>query len=263
MRGGDPWHDPRMTVAWLAWMALASEPTGHAAMGDRPSAVVAVEPPVEQANKSAWTSALGGVRRYLERPLGASARFGDHGVWTVAAVPGSPQRYRVETSVGVLDHLELGATAHWLPGQSRPVWSPLASVAFYRSRRFEVGAGYQAVLYAPPVLGEGEAAFTPRARELVGSVAFSQWWFSVGVDLGAAWISELDRFDEVASSESIDRRRLAAGMFARFGNRRFGLIVQGRMPVYAVECALELRFGVFDRRRPDRWLEPTSSARGQ
>lgn len=253
-----------MTIAWTMWLALVSDSLAPTVAGestqtrmDSSATPSTAEEPTTVTTPSTWQQAVGGVRRYLERPLGASPRFGDHGVWTVAAVPGSPQRIRVETSLGLLDHLELGVTAHWLPGQPTPVWTPVGSVALFRSRRVEIGAAYHAYLFAPPRSGEPQPAFVPRARELVGSVVVSQWWFAAGVDLGAAWIDELDRFDEDPDREAITRRRLAVGMFGRFGNRRFGVIVQGRMPVYAVECALELRFDLFERRGLDRWGEAT------
>ena len=52
---------------------------------------------------------------------------------------GLPHVYRVGLRIGLLDHLTLGATIHWLPGEATPAWSPLVGVAFYRGRVLYVG----------------------------------------------------------------------------------------------------------------------------
>ena len=82
------------------------------------------------------------LRRYLTRPVARSARFLDHGVIGAAVGLGVPHLYRVELSVGVLDHLTLGATAHWLSGQAKPQWTPKLAVA----RRLALVWGVHAVL---------------------------------------------------------------------------------------------------------------------
>src|SRR5688572_17037807 len=62
------------------------------------------------------------LRRYLTRPVARSVRYLDHGVIEVGVGLGLPEIYRLELQVGLLDHVTLGATAHWLPGQKQPNW---------------------------------------------------------------------------------------------------------------------------------------------
>ncbi|MCH9682137.1 MAG: hypothetical protein K0V04_11935, partial [Deltaproteobacteria bacterium] len=74
----------------------------------------------------------GRLSTYLQRPVRSGPHFIDHGVLQVDASGGWPHLYRLGVGVGVLDHFSLGATAHWLPGQSVPRISPVVAVAFYR-----------------------------------------------------------------------------------------------------------------------------------
>src|SRR5690606_2696922 len=104
-----------------------------------PSTLERLEVPhVPASEAKPRTPSRAALRRYLTRPVARSVRHRDHGVIEVGVGLGLPHLYRLELQVGLLDHVTLGATAHWLPGQARPGWSPKAAVAFYRGRLLEV-----------------------------------------------------------------------------------------------------------------------------
>lgn len=201
------------------------------------------------------------LRRYLTRPVARSARFLDHGVIGAAVGIGVPHIYRVELSLGVLDHLTLGATAHWLPGQARPRWTPRVAVAFFRGKLLEVGAVYTQVLY-PPTKDDGDpdtVEFQRRAHYLLASVSLSQAWLTGGFDLG--WgrgreALELRLPDEVKAEVGYAvRDRVAGGLHVRFGTRRVGLTAQAWFPYMTAELVLDVRFGAFELRRRGGWRE--------
>lgn len=201
------------------------------------------------------------LRRYLTRPVARSVRHLDHGVIEVGVGLGLPQLYRLELQVGVLDHVTLGATAHWLPGQSRPGWSPKAAVAFYRGRLLEVGAFYQQVLY-PPTRDDGDpktVQFPRRAHYLMASVSLSQAWLTGGFDIGWARGREalvlLTPADLDAGQPFAVRDRVAGGLHLRFGTRRVGVTMQAWFPYPVAELALDVRFGAFEMRRRGGWRE--------
>ncbi len=196
------------------------------------------------------------LRRHLTRDLPAGPRFLDHGVLEVGAAGGLPHLYRVQLRLGLLDHLTLGATAHWLPGQKTPAWSPLITAAFWRHRWLEVGAGYHQLLHPPPPIDEDPQtpAFQSRTHYVMGIVTFSQAWLSAGFDLGVANLRVPDDSQTEDETLYVTRTRLGGGLHLRFGTRRFGITVQGQAPDLSVEALLDVRFGLFEMRRRGGWL---------
>lgn len=199
------------------------------------------------------------LRRYLTRAVARSPRHLDHGVLGVGVGVGTPHIYRLELALGLLDHITLGATLHWLPGQRVPNWSPRAAVAFYRGTLVEVGAFYTQVLYPATRVDEDPLTFEfqRRAHYLMTSVTLSQAWFSGGLDLGLA-----RGRDPIAlqTMEDIDAMRgytienkLGGGLHLRFGTRRIGLIAQVFYPYTSAELVLDLRFGLFEMRQRGGW----------
>jgi hypothetical protein len=200
------------------------------------------------------------LQAYLRRPVPRSARFLDHGVIAVAAAVGAPHFYRLDVRVGLFDHVSVGATAHWLPGQRAPQVWPVGAIALARwvspsNIGVELGAHYRPVLF-PPVEPE---SFVPQTHLALGTVVLSSGWFSSGLDLGAAHtrISVVDPNDV----ESFRRRVVfAGGPFVRVGNRRVGVtgeatVVLSPEPLLVVEVALELRFGAFEERPRGGWRD--------
>ncbi len=199
--------------------------------------------------------------RYLTRPVARSARYLDHGVLGVAVGVGTPHVYRLELALGLLDHITLGLTAHWLPGERVPRWSPKGSVAFYRGRLIEVGASYHQLLY-PATKDDGDPTtveFQRRAQYLLGNISLSQAWFTVGVDIGWARGREAVPFitgEDLNAKRYYDvHNRLGAGLHLRFGTRRIGLLTQVNFPYTAFELALDLRFGLFELRSRGGWRQ--------
>jgi hypothetical protein len=207
------------------------------------------------------------LQAYLRRPVPRSARFLDHGVIAVAGAVGAPHVYRLDLRVGLFDHVSVGMTAHWLPGQRAPQVWPVGAIALARwtaptsNIAVEVGAHYRPVLF-PPVGTPGSldmGTFVPQTHLALGSVVLSSGWFSSGLDLGAAHtrIPVLDP----NNLESFRRRVVfAGGPFVRVGNRRVGLtgeaiVVMSPTPLLVVEVALELRFGAFEERPRGGWRE--------
>jgi hypothetical protein len=200
------------------------------------------------------------LQAYLQRPVPRSARFLDHGVIAVAGAGGAPHFYRLDVRVGLFDHVSVGATAHWLPGQRAPQVWPVGAIALARwvapnTVGVEIGAHYRPVLFPPSEPG----SFVPQTHLVLGTAVLSSGWFSSGLDLGAAHtrIPVVDPND-IASL----RRRVvfAGGPFVRFGNRRVGvtgeaIVVLSPTPLLVVEVALELRFGAFEERPRGGWRE--------
>ncbi len=201
------------------------------------------------------------LRRYLTRDVARSARHLDHGVLGVAVGLGTPSIYRLELAIGLLDHLTLGVTAHWLPHQRTPNWTPKAALAFFRGRFLEVGATYHQVLY-PPTLDDGDPMtfeFQRRAHYALAHVSLSQAWFTGGLDLGWARGREALPFlttDDVSANRYYAvRDRLAGGLHLRFGTRRVGVTAQVTFPFTAAELVLDLRFGLFELRKRGGWRQ--------
>jgi hypothetical protein len=193
----------------------------------------------------------------LSQPRPHGPRFLDHGVLGVGVAGGFPHLYRVELRLGLLDHLTIGATAHWLPGQRRPGWSPVVSLAFVRTRRLEVGASYRQVLHPPPRsdVDPTTPGFQPRTHYVLGSVTFSQAWFAAGFDVGVAHLRIADPSDPEADELFVERTRLGGGLHVRAGTRRFGLTLQAQAPDLSAEAVFDVRFGLFERRERGSWLD--------
>jgi hypothetical protein len=207
------------------------------------------------------TSPGADLRRYLQRPVPRSARFLDHGVISVAAAGGTPHIYRLDLRVGLFDHVSVGVTAHWLPGQRAPQVWPVGAIAIWRWRGrsglgFEVGGHYRPVLF-PPV--DPELHFIPQTQLALGSAVLSSGLFSAGLDVGAAHT----RIPVVDPADGLSFRRrtvFGGGVFARVGNRRVGLTADALAvlspdPLLVFELAVELRFGAFEERPRGGWRE--------
>jgi hypothetical protein len=207
------------------------------------------------------------LQAYLRRPVPRSARFLDHGVIALAGAGGAPHFYRLDLRVGLFDHVSVGVTAHWLPGQRAPQVWPVGAIALARwvapasNIGVEVGAHYRPVLF-PPVGTPGSldmGSFVPQTHLALGTAVLSAGWFSSGLDLGVAHtrIGVVDPND----LESFRRRVVfAGGPFVRFGNRHVGvtgeaIVVLSPTPLLIAELALELRFGAFEERPRSRWRE--------
>jgi hypothetical protein len=207
------------------------------------------------------------LQAYLRRPVPRSARFLDHGVIAVAGAVGAPHFYRLDVRIGLFDHVSVGVTSHWLPGQRAPQVWPVGAIALARwvaptsNIGVEVGAHYRPVLY-PPVGTPGSldmGTFVPQTHLALASVVLSSGWFSSGLDLGAAHtrIPVVDPTD----LESFRRRVVfAGGPFVRAGNRRVGVtgeavVVMSPEPLLIVEVALDVRFGAFEERPRGGWRE--------
>lgn len=247
------------TLAALALSEPAPTSASTPASAPTPVAVPRLElPQVPPGGPPPRRSPRQALRRYLTREVARSARFLDHGVIGVAVGAGVPHLYRVELQVGLLDHLTLGAAAHWLPGQSAPGWTPRASLAFYRGRLLAVGAMYTQVLY-PPTRDDGDpttAEWQRRAHYLLASVSLSQAWFTGGFDLGWGRGREaipLSMDDLEAGPPYAVRDRVAGGLHLRFGTRRIGVTAQAWFPFTTAEIALDFRFGAFEARPRGGW----------
>jgi hypothetical protein len=193
-------------------------------------------------------------REYLGRPVPRSARFLDHGDLALSVAGGVPHGYRVDLRLGLFDHLSVGVTGHWLPGQRAPQLWPVGAIALWRKVGsggvgFELGGHYRPVLY-PPV--DATERFVPQTHFALGSLVLSAGPFSAGLDAGAAHmrLARVDPNDPLG----FDRRTVfGGGVFARVGNRRFGLSLDAlaalsREPLLVAELALDLRFGAFSER---------------
>lgn len=244
-------------VALLLSIATAAlmlaEPTAMSRRLEVPQVPATVAPPRRPAREV--------LRGYLTRPVARSVRYLDHGVIGVGVGLGVPHLYRLELQLGVLDHLTLGATAHWLPGQPAPKWSPKLAVAFYRGRLLEVGAHYSQVLY-PATRDDGDAKtieFERRAHYLMASVSVSQAWLTGGFDLGWAHgreaIALLTPEDLEKGTAFTIRDRVAGGLHMRFGTRRVGVTAQAWFPFPVAELVLDIRFGAFELRRRGGWRQ--------
>lgn len=247
-----------MTTEGLALvMMLHQEVAAASASSPAASASPAT---VDASSSAAQGARRARLRSYLRREVAPSHRFLDHGVLAPTLAFGAPHVYRVGLQLGLLDHLTLGATIHWLPSEATPRWSPLVAVAFYRRRWFEVGAHYFRLLYPPPRDDKDPTtlSFQRRADFVMATVAFSQAWFTAGFDLG--WARGLEADVQPPGADPINqapvvRDRLAAGLHARVGSRRFGVAAQVTWPFVSAELALDLRFGLFEERAKGRWWE--------
>ena len=210
------------------------------------------------ASSSETDPAPSRLTRYLQRPVRLGAHFLDHGVLQAAVAGGYPHRYRVELALGVLDHLTLGATAHWLPGQPRPQVSPVVALAFVRTRLFEVGARYFWSLYPPPVddLDPATSSYQRSAQWILGTASFGQAWLTGGLDAGVvrARVNDPGMDPEPdTSNPSTIRWMFGGGLHLRAGTRRWGFTAQVLVPQLAAEVRFDLRFGLFEKRSRGGW----------
>lgn len=197
------------------------------------------------------------LRRYLTRPTPTGPRHLDHGVLAVGVAGGFPHLYRVQLSLGLLDHLTLGATAHWVRGQSAPNWAPHGSIAFWRRGWFEIGASYRQTLHPPPRADDDPQtpAFPQRTHYMLAGMTFSQAWYSAGFDVGVANRREADESMPDEDQAWVRRNRLGGGIHFRIGTRRLGLTLQAQLPELTAEALVDVRFGLFEMRSKGRWLD--------
>jgi hypothetical protein len=234
----------------VAWLTPAAAP----ARTEDPASAEADAPAVETAPRP--------LRRVLTRPVLFSARHLDHGVLGVGLAGGWPHLYRLELGLGILDHLTIGATAHWLPSQPAPRWSPKVAVAFWRGSSFEAGAHYfQSLIPPPPAVADPR---TPRFQRSVhwvlATASISQRFITAGFDIGAARSLDPDPSVMVPEGEpaTVARARwlFAGGLHLRAGTRRWGFTANMLAPRLYAELAFDVRFGVFEQRPRGGWKDP-------
>ena len=193
---------------------------------------------------------------YLSRSLSASARYLDHGVISVSSGFGYPHVYRISALVGVVDHLSVGASAHWLANQSILAWTPEVALAFFRLPKFEIGASYHQSLYPPPKVDDDPKtpAFQEKGHNFLGAVTFSSGLFSLGIDAGVVY-RRISVRNNPKASEALFELALqpAGGLHLRVGNRRWGILLQGHLPDRMAEIVLDIRFSAFEIRKPGQW----------
>jgi hypothetical protein len=200
----------------------------------------------------------GRLARYLQRPVRFGAHYLDHGVLQPAVAGGWPHRYRLELSLGLLDHLTVGATAHWLPGQPRPQVSPVIALAVIRSRLFEVGVWHFWSLFPPPRndLDPATPSYQRSAQWFLGTASFGQAWLTGGLDAGVVRLRVNDPGQEPAedtSNPSVIRWRFGGGLHLRAGTRRWGFTAQVLVPQLHAELRFDVRFGLFEKRSKGGW----------
>ena len=190
---------------------------------------------------------------YLTRDLAFSPYYVDHGVLRAAVAGGWPHLWRVELALGLLDHLTLGLTTHWLPGQPTPQVSPVVAIAFWRARRFEVGAHYFASLYPPP---RDDDDFQRRSDWILASASFSQQWLTAGFDVGVVRGIERDAArdpDDDGRQPLTVRWQPGTGLHLRAGTRRWGFTARALWPYLHAELIFDVRFGLFELRPRGGW----------
>ncbi len=198
---------------------------------------------------------------YLQRRVRSGPHFIDHGVLQVDVAGGWPHLYRLGLALGVLDHLSLGVTAHWLPRQSRPAISPVVAVAFYRNRLLAVGARHFWSMHPPPVtdFDPQTPSYQRTAQWTLGTASFGQRWITAGFDAGVVRA----RIDDPSLDPDTDGNvppvsiwRFGGGLHMRVGTRRWGFSAQVLVPQAFAELRLDVRFGLFERRSRGGW-KPT------
>lgn len=204
------------------------------------------------------SAADGTLSRYLQRPVRPGAHFVDHGVLQASVAGGWPHRYRLGLSLGVLDHLTLGATAHWLPGQAAPRFAPELALAAYRGPMLEVGARYFWSLYPPPAqdLDATTPSFQRSAQWLLGTASFGQAAVTAGFDLGVVRARVTDEGQDPtsqANNPSVIQWRFGGGLHLRAGTHRWGFTAQVLVPQVMAEIRFDVRFGLFEKRAKGGW----------
>lgn len=266
---------------WLGPSSLAPQLLGHAHAGtDEPAHAIAAapEPGPGRGSPSSAPPAAGEppyvvrtrarsprLARYLGRDLSASGRFVDHGVIELSTAGGYPHRYRLGATIGLLDHLSIGATAHWLPSAKLPRLVPRVALAIYRWPWFEIGAAYDRTLYpaTPPDDDPMTPSYQRDAHWFLAALAFSQSWVSAGAEFGVTRARETDPAKPVGSDNLTPARwvnRFGGGVFLRAGTRRWGFTASARGPWVFAELALDIRLGAFELRPRGGW-RPAGLAR--
>lgn len=194
------------------------------------------------------------LERYFARPKPNSPRFLDHGNLALAAFGGAPHRYRLELRVGLFDHVAVGVTSHWLPGQPWPLVWPVAAVAVWRGAMFELGGHYRPVLF-PAV--DRTQTFEPQAHFALASFTIGAGLFSAALDVGAANLRVPDLL--AADPTTFRRETMFGGGFAvRVGNEWIGASAEALAAVgddevlLVFEAGVELRFDLLEPRRRSR-----------
>jgi hypothetical protein len=200
----------------------------------------------------------GRLSRYLQRPVRFGAHFLDHGVLQPAVAGGWPHGYRLELSLGLLDHLTLGATAHWLPGQPQPRVSPIVALAILRGRLYEIGVWHFWSLFPPPIddVDPATPSYQRSAQWILGTASFGQAWLTGGFDAGVVRARVNDPGQDPApdtSNPSVIRWRFGGGLHLRAGTRRWGLTAQVLVPHLLAELRFDVRFGLFEKRSKGGW----------
>lgn len=262
------------TALASAWLSSTPARAAESAAPEQPS-VAKAEQLEPQPRGQAYPP---GLRAYLQRPVPYSARFLDHGVLAAGVAGGWPHRYRLELSLGLLDHLTIGVTANWLPDASKPRVSPKVALAFWRSARFEVGAHYFQSLF-PPSPDDDDPTTPSFERELhwfLGSFSVANRFASGGLDIGAMRYLDLDPALAATGGEpipmdgeelpdpSVWRWSVAGGLHLRAGTRRWGFTFNLLAPAasrfddfrFYAEVVFDVRFGIFEARPKGGWRPP-------
>ena len=176
----------------------------------------------------------------------------------VVGAGGWPHLYRLEVSLGLLDHVTLGATAHYLASQDVPQWSPMVAVAAFRGRRIEAGVRYFQALYPPPKRDNdpGTPSFQERDHWLLTDVSVGNHWLSGGLDAGVVRAFEIARGVEPGpEGENVRATRwsFGGGVHLRAGTRRWGFTASVLAPRLYFDVAFDVRFGLFEARRKGGW----------
>lgn len=198
------------------------------------------------------------LSRYLQRPVRYGVHFLDHGVLQPAVAGGWPHGYRLELSLGLLDHLTLGATAHWLPGQSRPHVAPVIAIAILRGRYYEFGAWHFWSLFPPPRddIDPTTPSYQRSAQWFLATASFGQAWLTGGLDAGVVRARVNDPAQDPGvdtSNPSTIRWRFGGGLHLRAGTRRWGFTAQVLVPHPTAELRFDVRFGLFEKRSKGGW----------
>lgn len=225
-----------------------------------PTAAAAEPGGVEVAPTAQRGSSRGGGRlsQYLQRPVRYGAHFLDHGVLQPAIAGGWPHGYRVELSLGLLDHLTLGVTAHWLPSERRPRVSPIVALAILRGRYYEFGLRHFWSLFPPPRddVDPTTPSYQRSAQWTLATASFGQAWLTGGLDAGLVRERVDDPGQDPAPDTSnpfVTRWRFGGGLHLRAGTRRWGLTAQVLVPQLYAELRFDVRFGLFEQRSKGGW----------
>lgn len=223
-------------------------------LGPLLGAALAFAPPVsEQASP---------LRRHLTRDVAYSARYLDHGVLQLSGAGGWPHLYAARLSLGLFDHLTIGAQAHWVPRPNAKRMgfkvSPEVSVAVLRLRWLEIGGYYRQTLY--PAAKVDDKAKTPSFAQVdhwfLSSLSLSNQWLTGGFDFGVVRARIKDPGQDppdVNTNPSTIRWKLGGGLHLRAGTRRWGFTASVLAPQLMAELAFDVRFGLFEMRHKGGW----------